>query len=133
MTDTTVTDYLAMMQRSLTPTQLFAVFEGMPQVVRETTYPRLLVGETVGEDGEDTQVMLRCPHCHEITANEQTGEGLVIEDISFRWTRADEIDPSTTEVNVFYGDTSEYEGLVYRCGECLQPVSLPEGWTERAI
>lgn len=85
---------------------------------------------TVKDDGE-TYPAVRCPWCKNIVEDDD----LVAVDLSERWSRVDDLGETTIangRVSLCSGD-DDYDNTLYYLhldGSCINPVSLPEGWTE---
>lgn len=81
--------------------------------------------EHISRSEEEAEAVdyFKCPHCK---AESQTIDA---HDVAHRVSTSDEPDFDTSEINFYYSG-SNFQGFVYLCGQCAEPVSLPEGWTE---
>lgn len=117
---------------------LFQEFEG---IVRDAKYPKLIVetridpdeceghesldgahmGESVTCDGACNPIkVLLDPYTREET-------GVIVEDISTRWTYDNDPDVEAGTVS-FCPDSADYDDLVHLSTATERPVRLPDGW-----
>lgn len=122
-----VTALLDDLRKQFGPEVLYDLFARLQPIVTAGEYPRLVVAPAFEGNPES----LLCPHCRTTVADANGGyTALDVVDVAWRTTTADEADFETHEVTVWYDQGGEYDGLVYQCGECAEPVRLPEGWRE---
>lgn len=107
------------------PEIALAAFYALSEKISELKFPELLV-EDVDDDG-DTFKALRCPRCRQIVSE---GDGFSEVDLAIRWNPSMGISEEEFVHNQVLISTSDsnFETLHYRCDQCGEAVSLPEGW-----
>lgn len=113
---------------------LLALYYLVQHAIPTAEFPRLIVGRRVVllEDEDVTTNTLSCPHCFAVLTEEIDGDvNLIAVDTAERWTAWASTSFEEHDVQFSYDSSADYQGLLYRCGECQAPVRLPENWSER--
>lgn len=100
------------------PERALRLWERMQTDLTFAEYPQLLVGTD-----EQGHPRFLDPYTDEPTL-------LVMEDTSFRHTKADPLHPDEQTVRFEFDDATDYESFVYRSSATNRPVSLPDDWDD---